>query len=169
MAQSTIRVQSESKSNHTQVILGENSNHQLPRQKDATQNSYVGFDCNQFAYQNRYNKFTHNLQKKTYGNGSATAAHICILYQHELEFLRNRITKWLELVCVVFSQEICLNCFQRVSCTFLQLREYQNDLEYRLHHRLSKFDRSVATSPLIQNFGLCFSFLFIQKLLELVR
>ena len=30
----------------------------------------------------------------------------------------------------------------RITTWFLQLREYQKDLEYRLHHRLSKFDRS---------------------------
>ena len=30
-----------------------------------------------------------------------------------------------------------------LSLQMLQLKEYQKDLEYRLHHRLSKFDRSV--------------------------
>ena len=53
----------------------------------------------------------------------------------------------------------------------VQLKEYQKDLEYRLHHRLSKFDRSVflILKPISYFFGMCMAWFFIQKLLEFIR
>ena len=87
---------------YIQVILSKISN-----QKDAVQNSYVRFDYDQFASQN---KFT----KKTYGNVSM----LHNMYQHGLEFLRNRITKFTVSTGVrgVFTKDLLLKTASMRTC-----------------------------------------------------
>ena len=63
---------------------------------------------------------------------------------------------------LLFSSSLSLETNQLWSDK-LQLREYQKDLEFRLHHRLSKFDRSVFLIVVYM------AWFFIQKLLEFIR
>ena len=56
----------------------------------------------------------------------------------------------------------------RITTWFLQLREYQKDLEYRLHHRLSKFDRSVflISKPISYFFWRVYGLVFYLETIE---
>ena len=92
---------------YIQVILSKISN-----QKDAVQNSYVGFDCDQFQSQN---KFTHNLQKRKFMETEVLQQY---LYQHGLEFLRNRITKFTVSTGVrgVFTKDLLLKTASMRTC-----------------------------------------------------
>ena len=58
----------------------------------------------------------------------------------------------------ILHKDICITCI----LTYLQLREYQKDLIYRLHHRLSKFDRSVflILKPIYYFFGIYMAWFF---------
>ena len=50
-------------------------------------------------------------------------------------------------------------------CLALQLREYKKDLEYRLHHRWSKFDRSVflILKPISYYFWRLYGLVFLSR------
>ena len=56
----------------------------------------------------------------------------------------------------------------RITTWFLQLREYQKDLEYRLHHRVSKFDRSVylISKPISYFWGIYMACFFYLETIE---
>ena len=82
-----------------------------------------------------------------------------------------RAVQYCAVLLLQLSANLCCTVSFSLPAPEVQLREYQKDLEYRLHHRLSKFDRSVFLNlKLISYFsGVYMAWVFIQKLLELVR